>query len=139
MSKIKFEKVLRMGTEDSGIEIEQFYFIDGIGNLETTATFAGNVDGDRKTTTGNADNAIDACCVALERAVGFKVHSWSHDGKRNGQGTSEDFVLRIKYQDRLYEGKAANPKLAAAVSGAYLNAVSNMYSYLRQHNRSQGV
>ncbi len=114
--------------EVTGYHVESVAILTGTGLVPTATVVMITPDGEKRTEQMEGNGPVDAVCNAVVRIVGVqpKLDEYSVRSITEGLDAVGDVTVRLRYENRIYTGRAADTDILVASAKAYTNAVNRL-------------
>ena len=114
--------------EVTGYRIEAVNIETGTGRIPTATITMTTPEGETKTERTEGNGPVDAVCKAVVGVIGVtpKLEQYSVRAITGGLDAVGDVTVRLRYENRIYSGRAADTDILVASAKAYTNAMNRL-------------
>ena len=102
--------------------------LTGTGLVPTATVVMATPDGEKRTEKMEGNGPVDAVCNAVIRIIGVqpKLEEYSVRSITKGLDAVGDVTVRLRHEDHIYTGRAADTDILVASAKAYTNAMNRL-------------
>ena len=114
--------------ETTGYRVEAVAIETGTGLIPTATITMTTPTGETQTERSEGNGPVDAVCKAVVAVIGVRpvLDEYSVRAITGGLDAVGDVTVRLRYENRIYSGRAADTDILVASAKAYTNAMNRM-------------
>jgi 2-isopropylmalate synthase len=114
--------------EVKGFHVESVAILTGTGLVPTATVVMTTPDGGKRTEKMEGNGPVDAVCNAVVCIIGVqpKLDEYSVRSITQGLDAVGDVTVRLRHEDHIYTGRAADTDILVASAKAYTNAMNRL-------------
>jgi 2-isopropylmalate synthase len=114
--------------EVQGFHVESVAIVTGTGLVPTATVVMTTPDGEKRTEKMEGNGPVDAVCNAVACIIGVqpKLDEYSVRSITQGLDAVGDVTVRLRHEDHIYTGRAADTDILVASAKAYTNAMNRL-------------
>ncbi|MDE2900943.1 MAG: 2-isopropylmalate synthase, partial [Chloroflexota bacterium] len=114
--------------DETGYRVEEVAIETGSGRIPTATITMTTPDGTQRTETTEGNGPVDAVCKAVVAVIGVRprLEDYTVRAITGGLDAVGDVTVRLRHENRIYSGRAADTDILVASAKAYTNAMNRL-------------
>ena len=114
--------------DTTGYRVEEVSIETGMGRVPTATITMTAPGGERKTERTEGNGPVDAVCKAVVAVIGVRprLEDYTVRAITGGLDAVGDVTVRLRHEERIYSGRAADTDILVASAKAYTNAMNRL-------------
>ena len=114
--------------DESGYRVEEVSIETGMGRVPTATITMTTPTGESRTETTEGNGPVDAVCKAVVAVIGVRprLEDYTVRAITGGLDAVGDVTVRLRHEERIYSGRAADTDILVASAKAYTNAMNRL-------------